>query len=316
MNESVQQQLEALVAPVDDREVEAALRHITRRGRRERRALALAGVAAVSSSVVGAVAVMRSADDAPDAAAVGGEAEWPWTTETTAVTLDLGEAEFNRVKDEVVARINEPDAAPYVKSCCDELGTYDVVRIGLRADAVALAEEFWQRWGPAVRIRVGYRIYPTGEPSEEAAACPAIEAGEPIPGLEARLELQDDGVVHSGAELIGTLVLHNTTDEAIRVVAPKTGDVVMPGGTDEIGSWDGPITMEYRTTDVPAGGTAETGNIRIGTTTCGPDGPPGVVPGDYEALVMVSQELLYNGDEERPPRPNPMLVRAPLTVVD
>jgi hypothetical protein len=46
-----------------------------------------------------------------------------------------------------------------------------IVTIGLRADAIDLAEDLRERWGSDVRIHLGYRNYPEGTPVE--VECPA-----------------------------------------------------------------------------------------------------------------------------------------------
>jgi hypothetical protein len=67
VTDEMKRQLELRLPMPDDDQVEAALRSITRQARRQRRALAAAGIAAATTTVLGAVALLDR-DDEPDVA--------------------------------------------------------------------------------------------------------------------------------------------------------------------------------------------------------------------------------------------------------
>lgn len=304
-------QLESLVAPVDDAEVEAALRRVRRRADHRRRTLVVvAGAAAAAVTVVAAVALVdRDRAEEPEPVATEGppadeqpDGGWPWVTATTAPVPVFDPAELDRVRAEVMERTGEPDVVPYLMTCCNDDGNRIIIE--LRADAVALAEEFWDRWGPAVEISVGYRRYPTGESTSPGTACGQLEAVDPIPGLDATLTLDRD-TVPSGGETRATLVVHNRTDQTIGVAHPKSGDVVVPGGVDRVGLTARAFRLDLQSTDLRPGDSTTVEDIVIGTTSCAPAGPPGTAPGRYEAAVRV--DTLF-------PTQQSLLVRAPLTV--
>jgi hypothetical protein len=323
MNDPLERRLQLLVPEPGHDEIDAALRSVLRRSRRQRRTLAAVGIAAATTTVVGAVALVDRAHEGdgpgdPDVAMSpstdgqpsGPSDGWPWTTSTTAPTPPLSEADRARVRAEVLDRTDDPDAQPYFRSCCGDDGPDAPVGIELRADAVELAQELHERWGAAVEIAVGGRVFPTGEPSGNAIEnCRAIPPGDGIPGLEGTLELEDEGRVPSGGDVVGSVVLHNRTDHDIVVDRPKWGDVVFPRAGEVAGVTTQAFTLEGRSAAVPAGGTLEIEGIVFGTTTCGLDGPPGIAPGSYEAAVTIARTA-----EEAPVDRAELVVRAPLVV--
>lgn len=323
MNDPLEPRLQLLVAEPGHDEVEAALRSVLRRSRRQRRSLAAVGIAAATTTVVGAVALadragdgggtgdpdvaMSSSTDPPSVDAADG---WPWTTSTTIPPPPLSDAARERVRGEVHDRMDDPDVAGLFRSCCGDGAPGAPVTVELRADAVELAREIRDRWGEAVEVSVGGRIFPTGEPSDSVIDdCRTVAVGDGIPGLEGTLELEDGGRVRTGADTVGTVVLHNRTDQEIVVDQPKSGDVVSSGTRDVAGVATQAFTSEGRSAAVPAGGSIEIEDVVIGTTTCGIDGPPGIAPGDYEAAVTIGRtaDVAVDGAE--------LVVRAPLEVV-
>jgi len=85
--------------------------------------------------------------------------------------------------------------------------------------------------------------------------------------------------------------------------------VVAPGGSTVLGiSTQGraDIGVPY---PVPARGSIEV-PVLIGTTACQPDGPAGLVPGDYEVRVRMTNESDGPGSQGVPG----VTARAPLTI--
>jgi hypothetical protein len=317
MTDTLKHQLGQLVDEPTHDEVDAALRSILARHRRQRRALAVAGVAAATTTVIGAVALFDRSDPAPDNVAVAddGVPDWPWATSTTVPGRTYTEEELEPTRQEVIQRARQyPEEADrwigYGGVGLASDGRL-VVTIMLRADAHELAAELWPRWGDKVEITVGGRIYPTGEIEGPTGGCCSSEAApdEGIPGLEGTLEFADDEVP-AGGETTATLVLHNTTDADLTVVNPSLAYIVEAGTRRRVGVPEGPFTLGRFTAIVPAHGTASIGNIVVGTTSAAPGTPPALGPGPYEAVVEVSLDTIG-------PDPSPAIeVRAPFTVVD
>ena len=322
MNDSLERLLTTLVPEPGDDETEAALRSVLRRSRRQVRTRAVVGVAAATATVVGTVALIQRGGDPTSDPVVAGSGDpsgdtgpsdgWPWTTSTTTPPPPLSADAFEAVRAEVMDRTDDADLADSVLGCCQAYEDGGPVQIWLAADAHDVAEELRQLWGAAVEISVGGRIYPTGEPNPFAQReCAIPEVGAAIPGLTGTLELQNGGRVRPGSDLSGTLTLSNDTDQDVTVYDPKSGYVTRLGGDDVVGTTMRAFTLEARLTTVPAGGTAEVAGVVVGTASCQIDGPPGIAPGDYEAIVQVELAVDPVG-----PGGNPaLIVRAPLTVI-
>jgi len=321
MNDPLEHRLQLLVPEPGHDEVDAALRSVLRRSRRQRRTMAAVGIAAATTTVVGAVALVDRAGDGgtgdPDVAmspstdpsTVDAADGWPWTTSTTTPPPPLSDADRERVRGEVLDFTDDPDMLDLFRSCCGDGEPGAPLTIELRADAVDLAREIRDRWGEAVEVSLGGRIFPTGEPSEDAIdRCRTVPAADDIPGLEGTLELEGGGRVRSGADTVGTVVLHNRTDQEIVVDQPKSGEVVSSGTGKVAGVTTQAFTSERSGAAVPAGGSIEIEDVVIGTTTCGIDGPPGIAPGRYEAAVTIQRaaDFALDGPE--------LVVRAPLEV--
>ena len=253
MTDTLKHQLGRLVDEPTHDEVEAVLRSILARHRRQRRALAVAGVAAATTTVIGAVALFDRAgtEPGPDNVAVAddGVPDWPWATSTTVPGRTYTEEELEPTRQEVIQRARQNPEEKDLWIGYGGVGLASdgrlVVPITLRADAHELAAELWPRWGDKVQITVGGRIYPTGELEGPGGGCFALEATEAgIPGLEGTLELVDE--VPAGGEAKATLVLHNTTDADLTVVRPKVAHTVEVGTRRRVGSPEGPFTLAKR----------------------------------------------------------------------
>lgn len=313
-------QLEALVPEIDEAEVERALRSTKLHDRRQRLALAAAMGVIVAAGVLGAFVVAekdggRDVTAREPVARSAGSGPWPWTTSTTS------HAPSERPVEDVHSEVSTlADAHPELVRGVHLGQARDgrqVVEVDLRADAVDLAAEIWDRFGSAVLINVGYRVFPTGSVSEHATACPEAPAAGSITGLEADLELEGGGTVPSGGDIDGVVKLRNTTDEDIEVDNPTSGTLVVGGGVDVVGVTTQAFGRARLATTIPPGETVEL-PVVIGTTTCATEGPPGVEPGTYDAIVSVrlsegDGQLESNGSVEQ--RPEAATLRAPVSVV-
>jgi hypothetical protein len=335
MNDLWKQQLGMLAELPTDDEVEAALRSVTA-GSRRRKALATVGVAAATTAVVGAAVLVTRASDSDDDVSTGpsgqdrndqptttavpeagsvltdgqGEGDgFPWTTSTTtpggaptpeqvsAIEQQLSEADQDLVRGWGMGQRTDGS---------------DVYLIDLRADAVDLAGELWEEWGSLVEINLGFRVYPTGDPSPYALAeCPAPQAATQMDtGLTGTLTLAEGGEVVSGSDIEGVVTVSNTTDQPLYVRPTFLNNVTRPGDDEVAGVSNAVVTASLEAaTEVPPGGTAEV-DVVFGTTNCGPDGPPGVAPGTYDAVARVSQVDGELGETII----SDLLVRAPVTV--
>lgn len=321
MPDTLHDRLRSAVDRPGDAEVERALASVTGTVERRRRRAAVAGVLASAAVVVGAVVAVQATagEDDPgpeDLATVGPEepAGMPWAPSTTGPPDSLSDDELAVIRDEVLAMAasEPPDESPLYSAGIGttEDGTH-VVAVDLRADAVALADQVWERFAPNVRITVGYRYYPSGEPVE-GVECPAGPPAAELPGIEAELVLDEAGPVRSGADVAGTLVIRNTTDADIAVMTNEAGTVVEEGTGTVVGVSTMARTAMATSERVPAGGEARV-EVQLGTTNCRPEGPPGLPAGRYEALVALPASV---GEVADPASPAGAYVtaRAPLTI--
>lgn len=302
--DTLRESLRQLVQEPTTDEIDAALRSVERRARRRSGSALAAAVLVVVAAASGGTLAVLGADDDPDVRIEPADTTAP-PTSTPGPRRDAYE---------VLPEVNEyAQGLPNDLLRSTGIGMGDdgelIVVIDLRADATDLAEDLRERWGTHVRIHLGYRNYPEGTPVE--VECPHIETGDPIAGLEARLELDDGGVVESGADLGGRLVLTNTTDQEISLVSGTAADgyVVAPGGSSVLGISTQATAGSAFTHVVPAGGSTEV-PVAVGTTACQPDGPAGLAPGEYEVHVRMTSEGDGPGSQDVPG----VTARAPLTI--
>jgi len=255
--------------------------------------------------------------------------EWPegWRAVTTLPTEPLASpeeiAEARLAILEVLGLSADPRAIPATtpvllgsSNLIPAGGTNDAERISLnlRADGWELAQQITNDVGASVRARaveitVGFRSFPTGAPTTERACPKVVELEVPegtggAPVLDARIELDSD-TVPSGADLHGRVIASATLQPIEYTTGPsEVGLVVRRGTTEVVGVWEGAmpasaqlITFTDRETSL---------ELVAGTARCGPEGPPGLVPGDYD-LVWGRGPL--DGRE-----PITILARAPITV--
>jgi hypothetical protein len=319
MTDDLRHHLESLVPEPTEDEIERALYAVKSKDRHRRRNIwAAAAAACVVSCVIGALVVVGS-DDEPDVTALGSEDPspeanpWPWTTRPTT-TSGTPATSTDLTVDEVWTAVSAlaGDHTDLLQGA--GRGTRSdgspVIKVHLRADAVELAAAVWDRYSTAIEIEVGHRIFPTGAPSEYVTDCPAIEPADGVAGLEATLDLDGDGTVHSGADIDGVVRLHNTTDDDITVADPTRGDVVEAEGSDVVGVTTRGFALALSTTVVHPDETVEL-PVVVGTTACGPDGPPGVAPGSYEAVVVLER---WTSLAAAAPA-GKIAVRAPVTII-
>ena len=143
------------------------------------------------------------------------------------------------------------------------------------------------------------------------AVCPEVGSGVAVPGLDARLELDHGGVVASGADLDGRLVLTNTTDREISFSPTSwpSAVVVEAGGSEVLGHTTQAFAGPLQTYAIPPEASAEI-PIVVGTTTCSETGPPGLPAGEYEALLVMTDQ----GADPTATEVHAVTARASLTV--
>jgi len=317
MDDAMGDGLRQLVQEPSTDEIDAALRSVERRARRRDHAVAAAAIAGVVV-VAGGAWVGFAAVDGPDVSTAVGPSASTTTSDAVAgvgsipTSLPARRSDARQVQDEVNEfwqGLPNPDLVRSTGIRTADDGE-EIVVVALRADASQLAEEIHARWGPDVLIELGYHNYPEGTPGD--ASCPQIETGEAIPGLEARLELDDGGVVASGADIRGRVVLTNTTDREINFAptSAPVGYVVEPGSDEVLGVTLQAFAAPLVTYSAPPHGSTEMG-IFVGTTACQPaSATPGLPPGEYEVLVAQNDR----GADPSASEVHLVTARAPLTV--
>jgi RNA polymerase sigma-70 factor (ECF subfamily) len=332
VNDLWKDQLERLAAPPADDVVEAALRSVLGRSRR-RKALATVGVAAATTAVVGA-AVLATRGAGSDDVSTGpsgqgddrrdqtttttdtgevlgnGEGDgdgFPWTTSTTTPGTEPTDEQLDAANQ---AMMENEDPDLLVFGIAELPDGRRVVAVDLQADAVDLAAQIWEEWGSIVEVNLGHRIYPTGERSRNALGeCPEAALGEQVPDTEGTIDL-GSGTLVSGDDVTATVTLRNDGDRAFQVVAPLSAGVARADVPSEtVGVSTAVFAMSGEEAAVIDPGQEADFSVVIGTTACGPDGPPGVAPGAYAAAVAFT-EVQADGS----PTGRMVTVTAPLTV--
>jgi hypothetical protein len=335
--------LRALAPAPGSDEVTAALRSVTRRAQRRRQAVAVTGTLAAAVTALGGAAVLSDPGD-PPATTAGPSTRppddewWPWQRTDEGAVEPSSDALPPEVDDDAIARFEELEAELNAYRDANPDGawniggmTYDVDGrllpvVGLRAYQEEVAAEVHERWGDDVVVYVGARQYPSGEPlrPEEMGQvalrpCLPLWLDDSVAGLAADVDLADGGRVPSGEDLAGTVTVTNTGEGTVGLHAhERLEGVVVERGTDRVvGLATGFDAPPWEVVDLAPGESTEV-ELVAGTTSCGPEGPPGLAPGDYEVVLGIS------GAEVPPPAlgqtvvfgPAAVIGRAPLTVTE
>ena len=158
------------------------------------------------------------------------------------------------------------------------------VFVDVRADQESLAKQLYDKYGPAIDIKVGVRPYPPGASGTVDEPCNALPSLAPPPGVNVTVEPASASLV-SGTSAKVTVRIHNSSTTAysghegsIAVVRPGTHTVV---GLD-VGGRD----MMLRTFRADAGGEG-TMDDTFGTAPCGPGDGYTLPKGTYEVIATV-----------------------------
>jgi hypothetical protein len=172
------------------------------------------------------------------------------------------------------------------------MGGDDVVDVGLRSNAEAVARRLYAKYGDAVEITVGF--FPFPPPEHPVAGCPGKRDVVPNPSpLVATLDLPD--TIEAGSYYQGTVELVNAGRATFELETSSSFSVYLflPGQTDPIGlselGWRGVGVGRSMPTgtkvELPANGGTASCDLALGYA---------LPPGTYEARALVDARMSWD----------------------
>jgi hypothetical protein len=156
--------------------------------------------------------------------------------------------------------------------------------VTVRADQESLAKQLYDKYGPAIDIKVGARPYPPGASGTVDQPCIALPSLAPPPGVTVTVEPASASLV-SGTSAKVTVRIRNSST---RVYTGSQGTiaVVRPGTHTVVGLDVGARDMMLRVFRADAGGEG-TIDDTFGTAPCGPGDGYTLPKGTYEVIATV-----------------------------
>lgn len=181
---------------------------------------------------------------------------------------------------------------------------WDYVQVRLHADREALAAELSNRYGDAIRLRVGHMNYPLGQATNTESGSRRLRPStQPIsiPNIEVWLEFTPSHV-SVGDNGRGQIVLHNTGSEPVDIHSgrPLVGVVLEPSTGEVVGSGSQAIAGTGWGLLLEAGMEASIDMV-YGTASVRPELGCALPPGQY----LVRTEVPIHGppsEQGTPPR--------------